>query len=295
MRYGWLHKAVQYVAKHNDDANYRFFDNMVLDTVAELGVGTLMVSSMQHWALGATVIQHNKDNKRRLELSQFGERVLLAGTGLDPYMEKAETLWLIHWFMANNVNMPTAYFLFNYFNETEFDKKAVVNSLSGSLRDSGRDDINVKDATLEADVSATMGCYLYPEKKKHSLDLENSLVAQLANLNMLTKVRHDTYRLRDYSENKAITKPLFLYCLIEYWAKYHENSKTIPGELLTMFPHSPGRVFRMHESQINAYLKDIGNQTELLEWSESGIPQLILNGSLNDLVASNDIRNIYGK
>lgn len=296
MRYGWLHKAVQYVARHSADNNgdqKKLFDKDDLETVAELGVGTLMVAAMKHWALGANVLQYNTVNKKILELSSFGERVLLAGSGLDPYMEKAETLWLIHWFMVNNISMSTAYFLFNYFNETEFDKKFVVRALSDSLRDSNRDDINVTDTTLDADVSSTMGCYLYPEKKKHSLDLENSLVAQLASLNMLTRVRHDTYRLRDYTENKAITKPLFLYCLIEYWEKHHPNNKTIPSELLTMHPHSPGRVFRMHESQISAYLKDIGNQNNQLQWSESGIPQLILSGSLADLVLGNTIEKIY--
>lgn len=297
MRYGWLHKAVQYVHRHSnigEKAQKELFDSTDLDTVAELGVGTLMVSAMRHWALGANVIQRSATTNKTLKLTEFGNRVLLEGNGLDPYMEKPETLWLIHWFMVNNLSMTTAYFLFNYFNETEFDKKTLLHSLSGSLMDSGRNDINIKDTTLDYDISATMGCYLYPEKKKHSLDLENSLVAQLATLNLITKVRYDTYRIRDYTVNKAITMPLFTYCLIEYWNRYYKESKTLPGELITMSPHSPGRVFRMHESQISSYLKDIGSQNKQLVWSESGIPQLMLIGSIDDLAQSNTLESIYG-
>src|SRR5690349_12873285 len=85
-RYAWLPKAVRCL-----DAEPNLFSDED-NAMVRLGVGKNMVAAIRFWAESAQVFEV----KGGLKVSESWGSVLRDG-GFDPYLERVQTLWLIHW------------------------------------------------------------------------------------------------------------------------------------------------------------------------------------------------------
>src|SRR5690554_5286263 len=92
LRYGWLKKAYDAVDGRagESDAKTAFTRP---ESIAEFGVGKNMVLSLRHWA---TVTGMLVDVDGVISTSSLGD-LIFSENGLDPYLEYASTLWLLHW------------------------------------------------------------------------------------------------------------------------------------------------------------------------------------------------------
>lgn len=95
-RFAWLPKAVRLIAR--DPAALQDDERAIL----ELGLGKNMVRSLRFWLEAFGVASARGGTWKLLP---FGEAVFAEG-GLDPYIERVETQWLLHWQLSTPVENP---------------------------------------------------------------------------------------------------------------------------------------------------------------------------------------------
>lgn len=95
-RFAWLPKAVRLIARSpealSDDDR----------SIFELGLGKNMVRSLRFWLEAFGVASARGGS---WALLPFGDAVFREG-GLDPYIERVETQWLLHWQLSTVVDTP---------------------------------------------------------------------------------------------------------------------------------------------------------------------------------------------
>ena len=88
LRHMWLKKA--YNGLQKDGSLF-----LREDATVRLGVGKNMVGSIRFWCQAYKVIEREKN---ALVTTELGHRILAEG-GLDHYLERPQTLWLLHWLL----------------------------------------------------------------------------------------------------------------------------------------------------------------------------------------------------
>ena len=146
LRYGWLKKvydAVKQSAKQGHDTKEVFASK---DAIARFGVGKNMVASMRYWALAAGMLREVRAHLGPYEITDDAEAIL-SDSGLDPYMENPNTLWLLHWrFASAPERTSTWYWAFNHCPHVTFDRSLLVDHL---LRICSDRELKVATATLK--------------------------------------------------------------------------------------------------------------------------------------------------
>ncbi len=261
-RYTWLPKAViglrknPHVFSHDDDA------------MVALGVGKNMVRAIRFWAEAAevTVPGINHDG---LEISRFGETIFDTG-GHDVFLENIQTLWLIHWKFSTNVQQPLFawHFLLNFWHRSDFTSSEILAALAIEAQRAGK---KLSPVTLENDFTTFLHTYI-PTRGKKGEVMEDNLDCPLVELELIqvvgerahseTNRRESIYSFR-IEEKPEISPELFIYCLEDYWSKYHKNEKTLSFREVAVGTGSPGQVFKLPE-------KDIRERLEMLEKHSNG-------------------------
>lgn len=95
-RFAWLPKAVRLIA--HDTAALADDERAIL----ELGLGKNMVRSLRFWLEAFNVASARGG---QWALSPFGE-TMFGEKGLDRFIERAETQWLLHWQLSTAVEAP---------------------------------------------------------------------------------------------------------------------------------------------------------------------------------------------
>src|ERR1700754_3433396 len=88
LRLLWLKKA--YDAVERGAAVGTFQEQ---SAIARFGVGRNMAVSMRYWGMASGMIE---EVDRQLRPTQLGT-LILSDNGVDPYIERAATVWLVHW------------------------------------------------------------------------------------------------------------------------------------------------------------------------------------------------------
>ena len=88
-RYGWLKKGYDAIV---DDPHAFTRD----DATVRLGVGKNMVRAIRFWGLAAKVYEDDK-RARAVRPAPMGRALLDGDAGMDPYLERPDTLWVLHW------------------------------------------------------------------------------------------------------------------------------------------------------------------------------------------------------
>ena len=110
-------------------------------------------------------------------------------------------------------------------------------------------------------------------KMDSSKAAESILLSPFRELKLIKKVG-DKYHLRSIN-NKEISQAMFTFCLLDYLEKEGNQNSTPFSELLNGIK-APGRIFRLTESNLIDYLKDIPKITKHYTFDNtSGMQQLI--------------------
>ena len=121
LRYSWLSKGF-----HEFIQNPNIFSDE--DSTVKLGVGKNMVLSIKAWLAACQLITISFDG-RNIKKTKVGEQVFDVD-GYDPYFEDEGTIWLIHWLLASNTHLATAFFwFFNNYHKQEFTADDALLSL----------------------------------------------------------------------------------------------------------------------------------------------------------------------
>lgn len=272
LRYGWLKKAFDRVAETGGQSNNRSLC-WGEEAIARFGVGKNMVASIRYWAKAADIIREPDNNT--VETTELG-RKLFGCNGLDPYMEHPATLWLLHWQFAARPERTTWFWAFSHYPAITFERDGLIRRLDRLARERGWP--RVAQTTLKNDVACFIRTYVARQpfgKTGHDDALESPLI-ELGLIKAIGK--NDNFRFVR-GPKPTLGRGVFVYALIDYWARFYLDTATLSFEAIAHAPGSPGRVFQFDENDVADRLTVLDNVTNgALRWSETaGLKQVTRN------------------
>ena len=279
-RYAWLTKIAHYL-EEGDVKKIKEFERYKLQTMSEFGVGLNMVKSMRHWSLATKVCDKN------FGLTDFGKFIFSKKKAADPYLEKNETLWLLHWMLASDSSLTTWFYLFNYHPSIIVNREQVANELLQIGKFSKWKGISPN--TIKRDVDCFIRTYLVSHKKGEIT--EDSIECPLAELGLLQQ----TYTKNEFELHKgpksSLSQGIFEFALNDYWSK--QNNQIITFEKLMYDYGSPGKVFQLDEKSLEEYLDNMGQSANKIFQFDKGAGGLRQISKIKDVKQSQLLSNCY--
>ena len=256
-RYGWFRKAYSFV-----DKNPRIF--IQEDAPVQLGVGKNMVRAIRFWGLAAKLIAENSGslNRRSPDLVPTGLGHQLFGeSGWDQYMEDPGTLWLLHWLLlAPPSRLPVWWIAFNEFHAVEFAdddlEEAAIAQLGAVAGWAAPHPSSVKK-----DVSALLRTYA-PAERSGRTGIDDTLDCPLRELNLIGRsAATDQYRFT-LGAKPTLPSEILAYTALDYIDRTGTQGSTVTLGRLTHEPGAPGKAFKLTESELQAGLEPVIDETD---------------------------------
>lgn len=173
LRYGWLTKGYQAAV-----TDPKVFESD--EATVKLGVGVNMVSSIRYWLRACQIL----DAQSGLPTA-IGRLLFDPKNGFDPYLEDEATLWLIHWLLASNAQLATAWFwFFNKFHKTEFTSHELATALADWVKANLK--TKVSASTIKGDAGLVLRMYTL-SKGNTRTPMEEALDSPLALLRLVSQ------------------------------------------------------------------------------------------------------------
>lgn len=249
LRYGWLKKGYDAIAGDphaftRDDATVR------------LGVGKNMVRSMRFWGLAAKM--YETDRSRAVRPAAMGRALLDGGAGMDPYLERPETLWVLHWLVfAPPCLVPAWWVLVN-------------DALAGSVV-VGTDDMRrrVREAVASVErwrrpsprsVDKDFDVFVHTYSSKRGRDMvEDYLDCPFRSLHVLRQGARD--EMRFVQGPKPGLSPLAAaFACLDFADRSGMAGRTATVHRLAMEAGGPGRALRLDEADMADLLAEAAGQ-----------------------------------
>ena len=123
-RYLWLKKAYDGISA--DQLAFR-----QKDAIVKFGVGKNMVNAIRFWSLAFKITE--TENKGIVP-TKFGHDIF-SEKGLDPYLERAETLWILHWkLLSKPCSVPVWWIALNEITATVVESGNVLDIVQDRVR-----------------------------------------------------------------------------------------------------------------------------------------------------------------
>ncbi|MGZ8556357.1 MAG: DUF4007 family protein [Sulfuricurvum sp.] len=246
LRYSWITKGFQAFSR-----NKNVFSSD--ESTIELGVGKNMVYAIKYWLRATTILKDSAEGG--LVPTPIGNAIFSEG-GWDPYLEDEATIWLMHWLLATNCELASAwYWFFNCFHKSEFTNEEASEALADFVR------INLlgkySEKTVKQEIAMVLRMYCPPKLTTKS-QLEEGLDAPLTSLN-LVMAAEGSHLYRSF----ASTQPNLPISLIGYATNEVLNQRrveTLPiNDLMYGQNHgiAIGGVFRLTENALLAKLENL--------------------------------------
>jgi hypothetical protein len=280
-RYTWLPKAVRYLCDaptlfENEDA-----------AMVRLGVGKNMVRAIRFWAEAAGVAASVNSRGPEMAVTDFGRAVLAPDKGFDEFFEDDQTMWLVHWNLSTQPEPLFAWHvMINFWNKPDFTR---TEALAFFEKEVQREQRELSAVTLQEHFTIFLHTYVAPRANKREL-VEESLDCPLIELGFIHEVgerpmsevgrREKIYSFRT-GEKPEISPELFIFCLHDYWTRWHPGEKTLSFGQVSVGECSPGQVFKMPEQEIRERLDSIARDSQgLYVYQESAaMQQVVLKGN----------------
>ena len=276
LRYGWLKKAFDAVrALEGDPDNKNVF--LGDDAIARFGVGKNMVSSMRHWSVVTGIIEEASE-ANSLKPTALGHLLFDEPSGLDPFMEHASTLWLLHWRLCGHPDKTTWFWVFNHYPNQTFERERLVEGLQKLAVECGWS--RVSPATIKRDVECFVRTYA-SRFSRATNSHEDSFESPLTELPLIKAIgKRDGFQFVRGSR-PSLGDAVFLYALLDFWGRF-SKANTMSFETVCYEPGSPGRVFLLDENELTDRLMRIEEISQgALRWSETaGLKQVIREGDM---------------
>jgi len=245
------------------------------EAMVELGVGKNMVRAIRFWATATGVaINCGADGWAP---TPFGT-ALLGPSGLDPYLEDSQTLWLLHWKLATQFDEPLFAwdYLLNRWHEPEFTR---ASALLAFEKEAKRQERKLSRTTLSHHLDTFIHTYVPTSGAKPSV-FEDGLDCPLVELDLILRVgdrvsdaggfkREPIYAFRR-EEKPEIGRRLFAYCVADFAVRKHPDEMTVSFRELAVGNGSPGQVFKLPEAAVRTRLEHIGIESGgLMHFEES--------------------------
>ena len=278
-RYFWLKKAVDAV-----EADPRVFAQE--DAIVTLGVGKNMVRSIRHWGLATGVLDEEpKSRGTMMKVSAFGEFLFgnQKASGVDPFLEDPNSLWLLHWnLIANSERSTTWQWAFNRFPSNEFTREGLLQSVEDESRR-----LNLtppSESTLKRDIEVFVRTYL-SGRGSRSMAVEDSLDCPLTELGLLEEMSGASLLKIKRGPKSTLSNQVFAYCLLKFWDRVAPAAKSLAFSEIAYAQNGPGTIFKLDENSLIERLENLQITTAgCLGYIESaGLKQVYRQGDCDGL------------
>lgn len=289
LRQLWLRKAY-FAVSGSTDSNAVFSDEAA---VGHFGVGKNMVSAIRHWGLATDVLVEG--NGGILELGEIGN-FLFGVNGVDEFLERPATCWLIHWQLAGRgARSTTWHWLFNRMTHQTFDRDTVVAGLTELAVADRR--VRASATTLKRDVEVCLRCYLTRRDGRETDDAAEPLLAELG---LINEGPTGIFQFRRGAQ-PSLPDAVFAFALAEFWDRWEaatgSSQNTLSFEAIAHDYGSPGRVFKLDEGSVADRLHNLEALTNgTFRWSDSaGLRQVSRTRLLTRKASFDLLRKAYGR
>jgi hypothetical protein len=247
-RYGWLEKGVRGVEEYPA----LFFRD---DALVILGVGKNMVESIRHWCQVAQLIEPGpdagKNTARSLQPTKIARKLLLDGDW-DPFLEDDASLWLIHWLIATNPSIGTAWqLLFARYNRPDFTHREIISYIHDFAAKEG---LKVSDSVITRDVDCLIRTYVAGSGSKKQTVAEETFACPLLQLNLIQPSPDgELYRFA-IGPKPSLPASVFAYALHDHFGRRENRSETMSIQECLYGEASPGQVFKLDENSLIEYV-----------------------------------------
>ena len=245
-RYAWLKKAHDGIS---DDSKAFRRD----DATVSFGVGKNMVNAIKFWSLAFKI---TKECKNGLEVTEAGRKIF-SEDGIDPYLERRETLWLLHWLLLSKpCRVPVWWIVFNEMAsvriKTDVLQEAVMESVRGNL-----DLAEPSPHSVKRDISVFTHMYT---SKNDRLSPEEYLDCPFRNMGL---VMHEGEHVRFAYGSKPGLSPLVVaFACADFAEKADISGRSVSAATLATNAWGVGNTFRLNEGNIATYLEKAQDLTD---------------------------------
>jgi hypothetical protein len=287
LRFGWLKKSYD-LAK--EMAKIGAMENAFRapSAIATLGAGRNMCLSMEFWGKSTQIIAQKSDIPFVPSPTELGDRIF-GESGLDPFMEKAQTAALIHFLLASNRSYISWFYLFNEIPHESFVAEDLLHGVVAKFQASGLK--MPSRATIQRDVQTCINCYAKkPAKRKAAA--EDIIDGPLVELGFL-KREGDEFFLQPLSVD--LSPLMFAYLIFRYWKQYNVEAGTLAVDALRYSSGSPGKVLRIGSEQFEELVDTLPEVTNgvFIPSEGGGVRQILRSEPLSHQVANRWLDGAY--
>ena len=312
LRQLWPYKAYHFCLSRQRQQQKPVFKGQ--EAIIEMGVGANMVDSINYWARSLNIIDKNNEVtpfavaifgtelvdfdadpehdqhiaavQALAKLKANGNSSAAVISGFDPYLERTDTLWLLHYFLScDSGNSTVLWYLFNRFNKSTFTKDEFLSEFDDFVHaemEAGRMRTAPSANTINRDLDTALRTYapltrdvgvLRKEVKKldNVEELSDNPMREL--MLMSSSVQSSSFNRGTHS---TLSSAAFAFCLHDYFIRVQDRLVTMDFNKIAYGEGSVGRVFKLDENSLTDYLLELDQLTNgVLRFTEqNGIRQL---------------------
>jgi hypothetical protein len=253
------------------------------DAPSQLGVGKNMVDSMLHWALAFHLVQP-KLMRRELrrsaacpyEPAPLGSFLFDQDRGVDPFLEMAESLWLLHWAALRPPSrLPTWWLAFNALELSKFTVSDVEMFCRKSLAES--EWRYERQKVIKRDVDCSLRMYadrVSHQRSEIAKDITDELFRDLRLIHF--SPTSDNYQFV-WGEKPSLTAPLICLFAFDVIAEHQSRQRTwSPSKVLNGPNGLAGRLKIGIDDLVDAWV-ELSTEVPIDIAYPTGVPQLTVN------------------
>lgn len=263
-RFTWLPKAVRLIESHpcalcSDD-----------EAILRLGLGKNMVRSIRFW-LDVFGIASLKNGE--WSLLPFG-RAVLASRGFDPFIERVETQWLLHWMLTSRRDEPLFAWrhVFGRRPRPDFTRSELLAELR---RESTEQGFEHSDVTLLQHIDVLLHTYLPSSGHAAPEDVLDGPLADLRLLGVDGRRRGSDGRSETvYSLNGTaiadIGASVVDFTIADFCSRWRAKERMISLRDLAYAEGSPGSTFRLSIDELQEHVETVVGEYDYRASADAG-------------------------
>ena len=273
-RYLWLKKAYDGISA--DQLAFR-----QKDAIVKFGVGKNMVNAIRFWSLAFKITE--TENKGIVP-TKFGHDIF-SEKGLDPYLERAETLWILHWkLLSKPCSVPVWWIALNEITATVVESGNVLDIVQDRVRNNPQ-----WKTPSEGSVKRDMDVFLHMyTSKKDRLGIEEYLDCPFRGMTLVKYTDNKSLRFT-FGQKPGLTPQVVAFACVDF-ALRTNTANSISVARLAVEPGGVGNTFKLNEMDIIKYLEDacVGMNSLSLD-NINGARHLVFNIKSTDTL----LKNVY--
>lgn len=265
LRSGWLKKGYDALVQEGEDIFSRD------EALVVLGVGKNMVTSIRHWLVVTGLAEEIKAGKKSgLAPTPLADR-LLADDGLDPYLERTASLWILHALLCSPQSSAFTWkYAFYRWRRPEVLREKLTEAIHDVCL------TTIPRPPSRETISRDVDCFVHTYAGTRSSS-EESLDSPLTGLRLLVP-DYDGNQYRFATGSKPhLSAAVFAWTLARFWNDSFFGAQTLSASEVIYGEGTPGALFKLDEDSAFGYLTALEEVTKgMIRFDDSAQTQTLV-------------------